>query len=108
MLRELVALFKDLKSTSPDNEEKNEAIETALQKAERTLRVAEAQVAQTLGHELCRCTFPPQIALSSGFVKGTQVQRWRCPSCKKGWPDEDFVANQRRGASRYTVKSSYF
>ena len=73
----VITILERLKGLLPDGSEKEAVIE-ALEKAEqaeRKLKIAEAQAAQDLEYELCRCTFPPQIMLSKD---GT---RWECPKC---------------------------
>jgi hypothetical protein len=43
-----------------------EAIDQAIDKADRATRVAEAQIAKGLGYPLYQCDFPPPILLFQG------------------------------------------
>lgn len=90
MLRNGLTLFKDAisiakgaKDLLPSGKEKD-TVEKTLEAAERTTKLAEAQIAQALGYHLCLCTFPPQIMLSKGYKNDNE--RFECPICKKGWP----------------------
>jgi hypothetical protein len=58
----------------PDNSKKADA-EAAYEKAYRELKIAEAEVANKLGYEICRMHFPPEIMLS----KDDEI--WKCPKC---------------------------
>jgi len=59
----------------PHNSKKEEAA-TALERAEREFKIAEAEVAKKLNYEICRNHFPPVIMLS----KDDMI--WECPECK--------------------------
>lgn len=77
LLGGVITILERLKGLLPNGSGKEAVIE-ALEKAEqaeRKLRIAEAQAAQDLGYELCRCTFPPQIMLSK------DGRHWKCPKC---------------------------
>ena len=65
---------KVAKDMLPDGSEKQEA-ETALAQAERSLKLAEGQMASGLEYELCRKHFPPEVMLSEDDTI------WRCPVC---------------------------
>lgn len=76
-----IALFKSFKGTLPPGPKRDE-IEKTLSQAEQDFRLAEVQIAQSLGYELCQCTWPPQIMLaiehdSDGFPT------FQCPECKR-------------------------
>ncbi|GEM77006.1 hypothetical protein [Vibrio sagamiensis] len=43
--------------------------------------MAEAQIAQALGYQLCKCTFPPQIMLSVGYRDFEEA--FECKLCGK-------------------------
>jgi len=58
----------------PDNPKKNDA-KTAVERAEREFKIAEAQVATKLGYQVCRKHFPPEIMLSEDNAN------WTCPNC---------------------------
>jgi hypothetical protein len=90
LFRSALALFREAKDALPDNSHSN-AIEKSIEEAERQIRLAEVQVAQSLGYQLCQCTFPPQIMLSIGrHPRGRE--RFQCPTCKKLEPsDQHFL-----------------
>ena len=79
-----IGLVKQTKDLLPDSQDR-EAIEKSLEEADKAARMAEAQIAQALGYELCKCTFPPQIMLSEGYkeVDFTQQEEYVCPLCQK-------------------------
>ncbi len=78
--------MKDARDLIPNSAEKNSATE-ALENAEKAAAIAEAEIAQALGYELCRCEFPPTPMLQVGFMspfhgrKGGPV--YECPKCKQ-------------------------
>ena len=81
-LRTAIGLVKDTKDLLP--KEKAEAVSAALATAESSSRIAEAEVAKTLGYELCKCSFPPTIMLTVGQHngRGTGVGPvYECPRC---------------------------
>lgn len=69
--RSALRLVKDVQSVLPPGEKK-EAVAAALVGAETQLQVAEAQLAQAFGYQLCRCTFPPTPMLKVGWRSNTQ------------------------------------
>ncbi len=77
-LGDAIRIAKDAKDLLP--KKKREPLEKKLEEAERAAKLAEAQIAQGLGYELCRCTFPPQIMLSIG-------EQEQCPKCKRTLSD---------------------
>ena len=70
----------------PDAEEK-QAAGRALEEAVQASEVAEAQLAQALGYELCRCQFPPTPMLQVGYrmpLGDRDVEQiYECPLCKQ-------------------------
>ncbi len=79
-----IGLVKQTNDLLPDSKDK-EAIEKSLEGAGKAAKMAEAQIAQALGYELCKCTFPPQIMLSNGYkeVDYSQQEEYICPLCNK-------------------------
>lgn len=63
-LRGAVGLIKDVKDALPAD--KQQAATLVLETSERQIAIAEAEIAQALGYQLCQCTFPPQIMLAVG------------------------------------------
>jgi hypothetical protein len=85
--RAVIGLLKDTKDLLP-NDEKRAAITAALETAETTSKVAEAEVAKTLGYELCRAHFPPVVMLAVGYhtanadaFSRTGKLVFECPQC---------------------------
>ncbi len=79
-----IGLAKQTKDLLPESQDK-EAIARSLDEADKAAKMAEAQIAQALGYELCKCTFPPQIMLSNGYKETnySQQEEFVCPLCKK-------------------------
>lgn len=65
-----------------------EVAEEKLAEAERTLDLAEGQVAKALGYKLCQCVFPPQIMLSQGLHHKYNSEVFKCPECGRQDPPE--------------------
>lgn len=74
--QDVARIFKTAKELLPDSEQKAD-IAQKLEVAERSLALAEANAANALGYELCRCAFPPQIMLNVGSNR----RHWRCDRC---------------------------
>ncbi|HXM32148.1 MAG TPA: hypothetical protein VN921_00740 [Chthoniobacterales bacterium] len=73
LIKNALGLVKDAKEILPES--KKPAVEAALAQAEQSVKIAEAQMAEGLGYFLCKCTWPPQIALQQS--SGAQ----QCPKC---------------------------
>jgi ActR/RegA family two-component response regulator len=69
-----INVLKQAKELLPDGSKKDD-IDEALKKAERQLNLAEAQAAESLGYQLCKNHFPPEIMLSLDDVN------WKCSKC---------------------------
>jgi hypothetical protein len=74
VLTPLLTTIKSIIETLPKTSKNIKTIE-ALEKAERQLKLAEAEIMQGLGYELCRNHVPPVIMLSK------DDQNWVCPDC---------------------------
>jgi hypothetical protein len=83
LMKEVIQFLMQVKDLLP-TDPKRQGVERRLIEAERSLQMAEAQVAKALGYPLCRCTWPPQIMLSKG-LKG-QDEIFGCPRCGGGFP----------------------
>jgi len=91
-LRAALGLVKDVQEVMPAGEKK-EAVGLSLAEATKQLKLAEAQIAQGLGYQLCRCTFPPTPMLEVGEQYSMTDQRmliYECPICNRntGSPHE--------------------
>ena len=85
--RTAIGAARDTVDLLPDAEEK-QAAGRALEEAVAASKTAEAQLAQALGYELCRCQFPPTPMLQIGFrmLRGPACnveQIYECPICKQ-------------------------
>ena len=74
MVKEALGLAKAAKDLLPDSPQR-EASNLAFEKADRAVALAEAQIAEQLGYDLCKCAFPPAISLRQ--PDGSH----RCPKC---------------------------
>ena len=72
---QVLSLLKKGKDLLPDGKEKEDT-EQALMEAEASLKVAEAKLAQSMGFELCQCSWPPNIMLFKH-----QHDEYRCSAC---------------------------
>lgn len=82
-VRGVIGLFRDAKELLP--EEKKAAATLAIENSEKQITIAEAQMAQALGYQLCKCEFPPVIMLAVGTIEDHQTRTnkpvFECPSC---------------------------
>jgi hypothetical protein len=102
MFRGGVALAKEANELSGNSGAKAAAAES-LVAAERAVRLAEAEIAKSLGYHLCKCKFPPEIMLSEGHEHEFGAEVFRCPSCQKQEPSEQWFRNMRE-AQGYRVQ----
>jgi len=63
--------------------EPQKAIQQKVEEAERLIQVGHATVGESLGFQLCHCTWPPQVMGSSGYSEETHVEQFTCPNCGK-------------------------
>ena len=84
--RSALGFMKDARELIPESAEKDSATQ-ALENAEKAAVIAEAEIAQALGYELCRCEFPPTPMLRVGFMSPfgdrKAVPISECPKCKQ-------------------------
>jgi hypothetical protein len=80
-LRSAIGLLKDAKGLLPPNDQA--AVSQALAVAESSSRIAEAEIAKSLGYELCKCEFPPTPMLTVGQLGGRPKMgpAYECPKC---------------------------
>jgi hypothetical protein len=91
-LRTALGLVKDVQGVMPAGEKK-ETVAVSLAEATKQLKFVEAQIAQGLGHQLCRCIFPPAPMLEVGEQYSITEERmliYECPLCNRntGGPHE--------------------
>ena len=74
-LAAVLNLLKQAKDLLPHENTKKQEITGAIENAERQLKIAESQIAQSMGYVICKAHFPPGImTLSDG-------QSWKCKDC---------------------------
>lgn len=78
-------MVKTMGGFLPKGPEAEEA-QRRLEEAQKALAASEAQLAQALGYELCKCTFPPIPMLSKGYHERHDVEIFECPNCRKQKP----------------------
>lgn len=81
-LKTVLDIYKGLRAEMPKGvDTKN--LDEEIAKAEKALQLKEADLAKSLGYQLCRCTFPPQIMLWK-----EDRQKSVCEKCGKVHPPE--------------------
>jgi len=84
-IRSAIGGVREIRKLGDGSEQQKKVVDDALDLAERTVAVAEAEVAKALGYELCKCQFPPTIMLTVGHKSdrggsGTGPV-FECPKC---------------------------
>ena len=82
VLKEAIGLVHSANDQLPAGEQQT-AIQQKVEEAERLIQVGHASVGQSLGFQLCHCTWPPQVMASTGFNEKTQVEQFTCSNCGK-------------------------
>jgi hypothetical protein len=82
-LRSAMGLLKDAKEMLPSDDQRGVAISQALATAESSSKIAQAEIAKSLGYELCKCEFPPTPMLTVGEHAGRPKTGpvHECPKC---------------------------
>ena len=83
LTREVITWMRNRKGSDKDVE----VIVKKLDDAEKATKLAEAQIAQSLGYQICKCAFPPTIMLS--VEHRDLVEIFKCPRCGKKYPSLD-------------------
>jgi hypothetical protein len=87
MFRSAIRMVRDVASLGGGTKEQQQKIERALVTAESSAAIAQAQLAQALGYELCRAHYPPIIMTVVGFFNRPHGRRqggdqvYECPQC---------------------------
>ena len=81
-LKEAIGLVHSANDQLPAGEPQK-AIQQKVEEAERLIQVGHAAVGQSLGFQMCHCTWPPQMMASTGYTQETQVEQFTCPNCGK-------------------------
>jgi len=87
-VRSAIGMVRDIKSLGGGTEQERKAIDQALTVASSSTAIAEAQLAQALGYELCKCEFPPTPMTTIGYFRGMHKGHhqagdpvYQCPKC---------------------------
>ncbi len=81
-LKEAIALIHSANDQLPAGKPRT-VIQQKIEEAERAIQIGHAAMGQSLGFQLCHCTWPPQMMTSSRYSEDTHVEEFTCPNCKK-------------------------
>jgi hypothetical protein len=81
-IKSAVDSLKAVKEQLPVGESKT-AITQKIEEAEHAITLANAEMGQALGYQLCQCTWPPQVMRSLNYSEETQTEQVKCPNCEK-------------------------
>lgn len=81
-LKEAIALVHSANKQLPAGEPRT-AIQQKIEEAERAIQLGHAAMGQSLGFQLCHCTWPPQVMASTNYSEDTKIEQFTCPNCKK-------------------------
>jgi hypothetical protein len=85
LVTDVLKTMKGVKDLWPKGKERDQ-IESKVADAEKQLKLAESQIASSLGFRLCQCAFPPEVMLKPTGTDGNQVV---CPKCGAHWPSRN-------------------
>ena len=86
-IRGAVGLAKDVRLYGGSTEQQQQVIEASLTLASSNAAIAEMQLAQAFGYELCKCDFPPTPMRTVGYFNRDHGERragdavYECPKC---------------------------
>src|SRR6188472_533223 len=86
-VRSAISMVRDVRSLGGGTEQEQKAIDNALTIASSSTAIAEAQLAQSFGYELCRCAFPPTPMTTIGYFNHSHGNKtegdpvYECPKC---------------------------
>jgi hypothetical protein len=87
-VRSAIGMVKDVKSLGGGTEQEQKAIDQALTVAGSSIAIAEAQLAQAFGYQLCKCDFPPTPMVTVGYFGHSHAKShkdtdpvYECPKC---------------------------
>ncbi len=81
-LKEAIGLVHSANDQLP-KDDKQKAIQQKVEEAEQLIQAGHAGVGESLGFQLCHCTWPPQVMASSEYSEKTQIEQFTCPNCGK-------------------------
>lgn len=77
-----IKILKSAKDQLPNGEQK-QLIEGKISEAEHSLQLGNVEIGQSLGFQLCQCTWPHQVMVSLGYSKEDQREQFKCRNCGK-------------------------
>ena len=77
-----IDLLKSTIAELPQGEHK-QSLEQKMAEAEHTLQLGNAEIGQSLGFQLCQCTWPHQVMASVGYSESDRLEQFKCPNCGK-------------------------
>jgi hypothetical protein len=86
-VRSAIGMVRDVKSLGGGTEQERKAIDKALTVASSNTAIAEAQLAQAFGYDLCKCEFPPTPMTTVGYFAMSHGEHpagdpvYECPKC---------------------------
>jgi hypothetical protein len=86
-IRTAIAMVHELRALGGVSTQEQKTIDAALEAASSNAAIAEAEIAQALGFELCKCDFPPTTMKTVGYfdrpVSGHRASDavFECPKC---------------------------
>jgi hypothetical protein len=81
-LKEAISLIHEANDQLPEGEPRH-SIQQKIAEAERAIQVGHAAMGESLGFQLCHCTWPPQVMTSNAYSEETRVEQFTCPNCGK-------------------------
>jgi hypothetical protein len=113
-IRTAITLARDATGLLKGSPSEKEAATKALAELDRQSQIAQAQLAQLLGYELCRCEFPPIPMLQVGNISVGQIGRaqpiYECPKCLQttagGWAYDRRVPERKKPGAPAQAESA--
>jgi hypothetical protein len=102
ILKEAIGLVHSANKQLPAGDPQK-AIQQKVEEAERLIQVGHATVGQSLGFQLCHCTWPPQVMASTGYNEKTQVEQLTCSNCGKSLS----ISGRKTSSERITAFDPY-
>ena len=79
-LTDSIETLKSAMAKLPEGDQRT-ALGQKIAEAEHSLKLGNAQIGQSLGFQLCQCTWPHQVMTSTGYSEEDQLEQFTCPNC---------------------------
>ena len=86
--KSLLELFRVARDNLPKGEQR-EQLDAKIKEAEQILARSDAKLAQDLGYDLCKCTFPPTPMLYRHSERASVCQNEACGNRKRAYSSDD-------------------